>query len=92
MKKIDFGGKPSPRPEKGSPDKWVADRFTKPPEATKRLTIDVPLSLHQAVKSQCAMQGENMADVIRRLLEEYFQQARLLKLTMWCREIQNVRQ
>ncbi len=72
MKKIDFGGKPSVRPDKGSPDKWVADRLTRPTEPMKRLTIDVPLSLHQAVKSQCAIQGENMADVIRGMLEERF--------------------
>ena len=72
MKKIDFSGKPSPRPEQGSPDKWVADRLATSVEPMKRLTIDVPLSLHQAVKSQCAIQGENMADVIRGMLEERF--------------------
>lgn len=72
MKKIDFGGKPSPRTDQNSPDKWVADRLAKPVEPMKRLTIDVPLSLHQAVKSQCAIQGENMADVIRGMLEERF--------------------
>lgn len=72
MKKIDFGGKPSPRTDQGSPDKWVADRLTKSVEPMKRLTIDVPLSLHQTVKSQCAMEGENMADVIRGMLEQRF--------------------
>lgn len=72
MKKIDFGGKPSPRPDQTSPDKWVADRLAKPVEPMKRLTIDVPLSLHQTVKSQCAIQGKNMADVIRDLLEQRF--------------------
>lgn len=72
MKKIDFGGKPSPRPDQASPDKWVADRLAQPVEPMKRLTIDVPLSLHQSVKTQCAIQGENMADVIRRLLEQHF--------------------
>lgn len=79
MKKIDFGGKPSPRPEQGSPDKWVTDRLTKPDEPIKRLTIDVSLSLHQAVKSQCAIQGENMADVIRGMLEERFASSTKLK-------------
>ena len=38
----------------------------------KRLTIDVPLALPQAIKSQCAVQGENMADVIRSMLEQRF--------------------
>jgi len=74
MKKITFGSKPSPRTGQGSPDDWVADRSAQPTEPTKRLTIDVPLSLHQRVKSQCAMQGEKMADVIRELLEQRFQQ------------------
>lgn len=71
MKKIDFGGKPAPSRDQTSPDKWVADRITQPVEPMKRLTIDVPLSLHQTLKSQCAIQGENMADVIRRLLEQH---------------------
>lgn len=73
MKKIDFGAKPSTRPDHGSQDKWVTDRLTKPVEPMKRLTIDVPLSLHQAVKSQCAIRGENMAKVVRSLLEDHFQ-------------------
>jgi acyl carrier protein phosphodiesterase len=38
----------------------------------KRLTIDIPLSLHQRVKSRCALQGEKMADVVRGLLEKQF--------------------
>jgi hypothetical protein len=72
MKKIDFGGKPPPRTDQVSPDNWVAHRTMQPAEQMKRLTIDVPLSLHQTVKSQCAIRGENMADVIRRLLEVHF--------------------
>ena len=65
MKKVTFGGKPTSRPP-GSPDQWVSG------EATKRLTIDIPLSLHQRVKSQCALKGEKMADVVRELLERHF--------------------
>jgi Arc/MetJ-type ribon-helix-helix transcriptional regulator len=38
----------------------------------KRLTIDVPVHLHQRVKSQCALNGKNMSDVIRDLLEANF--------------------
>jgi hypothetical protein len=38
----------------------------------KRLTIDIPLPLHQRVKSQCALRGEKMADVVRELLEKHF--------------------
>lgn len=72
MKKIDFGGMPSPRPNQSSPDKWVADRLAKPVEPINRLSIDVTLSLHQTVKSRSAMRGENMAEVIRGLLGQHF--------------------
>lgn len=81
MKKINFGGKPSQRPGQGSPDDWVADRAMQPVEPTKRLTVDVPLSLHQRVKSQCAVRGEIMADVIRELLEQHFSQDATLEHT-----------
>ena len=45
-------------------------------EPIKRLTIDIPLSLHQRVKSQCALQGENMADVVREFLLDRFGEKR----------------
>jgi len=38
----------------------------------KRLTIDVPLTLHKRIKTQCAMKGDKMADVIRELPEQHF--------------------
>lgn len=73
MKKITIGTKPTSNPGHGSPDDWVTDRQAKA-EPLKRLTIDVPLSLHQRVKSQCALRGQNMADVVRELLEQHFEQ------------------
>ena len=66
MKKITFSGKPTANRTANSPDQWVSG------EPTKRLTIDIPLSLHQRVKSQCALKGEKMADVVRKLLEKEF--------------------
>ena len=45
------------------------------PESMKRLTIDIPASLHSRIKSQCALQGSKMADEIRLLLEERFPEA-----------------
>jgi len=73
MKKVTFTGKPTSRPGAGSPDQWVNDRNTNMAnEPVKRLTIDVPVSLHQRVKSQCALQGLKMADVVRELLEKRF--------------------
>jgi len=38
----------------------------------KRLTIDVPVELHTAIKVDCAIRGAKMADVIRELLESQF--------------------
>jgi len=38
----------------------------------KRLTIDVPIELHTAIKVDCARRGAKMADVIRDLLERKF--------------------
>jgi hypothetical protein len=72
MKKIDFGSK---RPESqlpGNVDNWVQNREVTDREETKRLTIDVPISLHKRIKSQCAIENLVMADVIRELLEQRF--------------------
>lgn len=37
-------------------------------EVMKRLTIDIPESLHRTIKSQCAMRGTTIVDEIRQLL------------------------
>jgi len=71
MKKVTFTGKPTNRQSAATPDQWVSDRSASN-EPVKRLTIDVPVSLHQRVKSQCALQGLKMADVVRELLEKRF--------------------
>jgi hypothetical protein len=73
-KKIDFGAK-RPSTQAGNVDDWVLDREATNDEPMKRLTIDVPLSLHKRIKSQCAMQNLVMADEIRTLLEQRFPQA-----------------
>lgn len=70
-KKIAFGTKPAPKETPAaSADAWVESRAAA--ETTKRLTLDIPASLHGRIKSQCALRGEKMVDVIRELLEEYF--------------------
>jgi hypothetical protein len=71
MKKIHFGGKrPSTQPPTGEIDQWVAHQSAVEP--MKRLTIDVPMSLHRRIKSQCALENLVMADVVRELLERRF--------------------
>jgi hypothetical protein len=72
MKKVTFGGKRPSSVPAGDADAWVDNREVGGPEPMKRLTIDVPLSLHRRIKSQCAMSNLIMADVIRELLEQRF--------------------
>lgn len=43
-----------------------------PSEPMKRFTIDVPEGLHKRIKSQCAMRGVKMADVLREMMEKEF--------------------
>lgn len=60
--------KPEPRAEKPrkKPEEPAAA------EKMKRLTIDIPDSLHRRVKSRCGEEGIQMADVIRGFLEKRF--------------------
>lgn len=71
-KKIIFGVKPD-RPDI---DLWVETRAIeetkKVPEKMKRLTIDIPESLHKAVKSACALRGTKIADEVRDLLNDKY--------------------
>ena len=84
-KEIKFPKRPgvTPPPAQAA-DAWVAARSpdaeapkpVPPPAAAeepmKRLTIDIPESLHIRVKMQCAKRGSKMADEIRALLEANF--------------------
>ena len=68
-KKVSIGTKPTSRGEPAGVDSWVENRDSdNSPEAMKRLTIDIPESLHRAIKSQCAMRGTKIADEVRELL------------------------
>jgi hypothetical protein len=69
-KKVSFGTQPVAKPAV-TPEQWVESR-TAEEEKTKRLTIDLPESLHRRVKMECARRGTKMADEIRKLLEEEF--------------------
>ena len=50
----------------------VRDDRPHPMEAMKRFTVDVPVELHRRIKSQCAMRGMKMADMLRELLDREF--------------------
>lgn len=75
-KKVSFAPKPNQMA-----DHWVkGGSDTSPPtragdtsaEKMKRLTIDIPASLHTRIKIACAQRGNKMADEIRDLLEQTF--------------------
>ena len=69
-KKVEFGTKPTNRPVPDAVDSWVESRAVEQVvvEPMKRLTIDIPESLHRSIKSQCAMRGSKIADEVRELL------------------------
>lgn len=74
-KTVAFGAAPRPR-QKAQPDtqaeaeRWVENRTS---ERIKRLTIDIPASLHRRIKISCAMRDTPIAEEIRGLLEKHFQ-------------------
>ena len=71
-KKVLFSAKSSsPTAPPPAADAWVnSGQVDTAP--TKRLTVDIPSTLHMRVKSQCAVRGVKMADEIRALLEKHF--------------------
>jgi ParG len=82
-KKVKFTKRPAASAAPVDADAWVNvprgnDQGAKvetpvmPEEPMKRLTIDIPETLHTRVKSQCAKRGSKMADEIRALLETHF--------------------
>lgn len=71
MKKIEIGTRPSARPAPAAADQWVENRSGS--ERMKRLTIDIPESLHRAIKMHCAMHGTKMADEVRELLMQKYE-------------------
>ena len=75
-KKVNISKKPDNKVS--NIDQWVTERRTDStqPEQTvekmKRLTLDIPESLHQAIKLKAVEQGVTMANMLRALLEEHY--------------------
>lgn len=76
-KKVTIGVKP----KAPTVDQWVSDpdprgAVPEPPVAQavpmKRLTLDIPNTLHRAIKTSCAQRGVKMAEEIRALFEEHY--------------------
>ena len=70
-KKVDFGSKPSKTNQDRQQNAWVTGEATNK-ENMKRLTIDIPESLHRKSKAHCAMRGSKIADEIREMLKEKY--------------------
>lgn len=75
-KKIQIGAKPTAQAATGA-DEWVENRAAagataEAAEPMKRLTIDVPESLHRLIKTTCAQRGTKIADEVRDLLIRNF--------------------
>ena len=77
QKKVNFNVKPK-KEKPINVDEWVVNRDLKAveseeaPEKIKRLTLDIPESLHRAIKRKAVEDGETMADQLRSLLEEHY--------------------
>jgi hypothetical protein len=63
---------PQPRPVAATPDDFVAHKPAPEvsAEPTKRLSVDVPVSLHKRLKIVCASREINMADAMRDFIAE----------------------
>jgi hypothetical protein len=68
-KQVAIGPRPTNKPASPLADQWVEKRaMVETSERMKRLTIDIPESLHRAIKGQCGMRGTKIADEVRDLL------------------------
>lgn len=81
QKKVSFNAKP--KQEKPiNVDEWVVNRDLKAIDSKsqsaeisikmKRLTLDIPESLHRTIKKKAVEDGETMADQLRSLLEKHY--------------------
>ena len=79
-KKVSMSTKPSKsKVEKMTADAWVSqgaaittNGHEPEKEATSRFTIDIPVSLHARIKSECALRHSKMREVVLEMLEEKF--------------------
>ena len=84
-KKVSFGRKPRTVEKPVDIEEWVTNREAlvetehppvseaeAKPEKIKRLTLDIPESLHKAIKLKATTEGVTMVDLLRELLEEHY--------------------
>jgi len=52
----------------------------------KRLNLNIPQELHRRFKTACNLQGKDMSEVARHLIEDYVEKAERRKLIVVSRE------
>jgi len=73
VKEFHLAGVPPSRDSIVSVDVLASDPIgIKKVERMKRLTIDIPESLHRQIKTSCAQRGTKIADELRCLLAERY--------------------
>ena len=76
-KKVDIGAKPVNNTPTNI-EQWVSERSIEPEETKqpqekmKRLTLDIPESLHRNLKKKAADEGVPMADMLRQDLTQKY--------------------
>lgn len=81
-KKVNISPKPETAEKPPNIDEWVTNRAVESstqspppeqkPEKMKRLTLDIPESLHRAIKRKAVEEGVTMVDQLRSLLEKHY--------------------
>lgn len=74
-KDVSFRGRPPSKDNSRANEAFEALGLSPKPEKTKRVTADIPISLHSRMKLECCRRDVAIADVVRRLLESEFPDA-----------------
>ena len=76
-KKVTIGGRPS-KSKAAAAEQWIKTRETAraDEEPLKRMTFDMPESLHKALKLYCVEHGTKMSNVLRELIEQLLKKGR----------------
>jgi hypothetical protein len=51
-------------------DQWVSSKPKEPIGEVKRVTVDLPVEIHQKLKIKCVMERVGIADMVRGWIEE----------------------
>ena len=74
-KKVTIGGRPS-KSKAAAAEQWVKTRETAEDEPLKRMTFNMPESLHKALKLYCVEHDTKMSNVLRELIEQLLKKGR----------------